>query len=120
MKNDNYPNISIGQILYREKSNRNSLFEIEEFEVSKIGKKYFYLKGLGERFPIRKETLTYECKNYTQHNFKLYKTKQEILDNREKYNLINKLRKHLDWTGDHKNNSLDQLRAAATALCLLT
>ena len=65
------PAVFIGQVLFREKFNRNAPSEIVEVTVGKVGKKYFYLTGREERYPIDKETLKYTDKNYIQSNFQL-------------------------------------------------
>lgn len=112
------PAVIVGQVLYRERFNRNSPTEIQEVTVSKIGKKYFYLKEWDDRYPVNKETLKYEDKVYSQNNFQLYRDKQEILDRREKSKLIDALQKHFNWSGNGSRNSLEQLRKAAEILGL--
>lgn len=112
------PAVFVGQILYLERSNRNAPSEIEEVTVQRIGKKYFYLNGWEERYPIGKENLLYESKEYSQHNFQLYRTKQEILDRKERANLISKLKAHFDWHGNSSKNTLEQLRSAVDVLCV--
>ena len=110
--------VFVGQTLYRETYNRDAPGEIKEFVVSKIGKKYFYLIGWENRYPINKESLRYEDKNYTQRSFQLYRNKQEILDRRERADLLNRLKKHFDWSGNSNKNTLEQLRIAADVLGL--
>lgn len=112
------PAVFVGQVLYREKSNRNAPSEIVEVTVGKVGKKYFYLTGLGERYPIDKETLKYTDKKYSQSNFQLYRDKQEILDRREKSKLLDVLQKHFNWSGNGSRNTLEQLRQVANILGL--
>ena len=112
------PAVFVGQVLYREKSNRNAPSEIVEVTVGKVGKKYFYLTGWEERYPIDKETLKYTDKNYNQRNFQLYKDKQEILDRREKSKLFDVLQKHFNWSGNGSRNTLEQLREVANILGL--
>jgi hypothetical protein len=108
--------ISVGQVLYREKRIRNQPSEIEEVTVGKVGKKYFYLTGWQEKYPINKETLEYKGNNYSHNNFQLYRDKQEILDRKEKSSLRNKLQKHFNWSGNGSGNTLEQLRKAAEIL----
>lgn len=108
--------IVIGQKLYREDSRRNAPVEIVEETVSKVGKKYFYLTGWEERYPISKENLKYEDKNYTQNNFQLYASKEEILDRREKNRLVNLLKKHFSWSTSGADNTLEQLRQVVEIL----
>lgn len=110
------PDIFVGQVLYREIHNYNAPPEIKEVVVSKIGKKYFYITGWEERYPIDKETLKHEDKNYIRNSFQLYKDKQEIFDLREKKRLLEKLRKYFDWSGNGSTNTLEQLRQAAEIL----
>ena len=112
------PAVFVGQVLYREKSNRNAPSEIVEVTVGKVGKKYFYLTGWEERYTIDKETLKYTDKNYNQRNFQLYKDKQEILDRREKSKLFDVLQKHFNWSGNGSRNTLEQLREVANILGL--
>lgn len=72
-------NIEVGQVLY----NRS----LQEFIVTRIGKKYFYVKekqyNSKKEIPIEKDSLKYINKDYSQHNFKLYRNEQERLDEKE-------------------------------------
>jgi len=101
--------IEIGQPLYRQMTGRYSNGEIKEYIVEKIAKKYIYLKD-NERYKIQKDTLKYVCENYSQQNFQLYESKQEILDINEKNKLFELIRKSFDWSGNINNFSLEQLR----------
>jgi hypothetical protein len=112
------PAVFVGQVLFREKFNRNAPSEIVEVTVGKVGKKYFYLTGWAERYPIDKETLKYTDKNYSQSNFQLYRDKQEILDRREKSKLFDLLQKHFNWSGNGSKNTLEQLRKVVDVLGL--
>ncbi len=112
------PAVFVGQVLFREKFNRNAPSEIVEVTVGKVGKKYFYLTGWEERYPIDKETLKYTDKNYSQSNFQLYRDKQDILDRREKSKLYDLLQKHFNWSGNGSKNSLEQLRKVVEVLGL--
>lgn len=112
------PAVFVGQVLYREKSNRNAPPEIVEVTIGKIGKKYFYLTGLEERYPVDKGTLKYTDKNYSQSNFQLYRDKQEILDRREKSKLLNILQKYFHWSGNASRNTLQELRQVSEILGL--
>jgi len=116
--NDAKRSVFVGQVLYREKSNRNAPSEIVEVTVGKVGKKYFYITGLEERYPIDKKTLKYSNKNYIQNNFQLYIDKQEIFDRIEKSKLLNALQKHFNWSGDGSRNTIEQLRQVANILGL--
>src|SRR3990167_9013465 len=110
--------IVAGRVLFRHKYKKNSPPEIEEVVVSKVGKKYFYLKGWEERYPIGKENLLYQSKEYSQNNFQLYRTRQEILDLLERSKLLEILCKHFQWSGNSVNITLDQLRSAVEVLGL--
>ena len=112
------PAVFIGQVLYREKSTRNEPSEIVEETVGKVGKKYFYLTGWEERYPVDKETLEYTDKNYSQSNFQLYRDKQEILDRKEKERLTYVLYKHFHRSGNKHKNTLEQLKKAVEVLGL--
>lgn len=112
------PAVYVGQVLFREKFNRNAPSEIAEVTVGKVGKKYFYLTGWEGRYPIDKETLKYTDKNYNQSDFQLYRDKQEILDRREKSKLYDLLQKHFNWSGNRSKNTLEQLRKAVEVLGL--
>lgn len=102
-------NIREGQVLYKETYGRYITTRIETVTVSKIGRKYFYLLE-DDSHPINKETLKYEDKNYSQHDFQLYRTEKEILDRREKSELFESLRKAFDWSSKSTNYTLEQLR----------
>lgn len=112
------PDIFVGQVLYREKSIRNQPSEIREVTVGKVGKKYFYLTCMGEKYPINIKTLEYIDKRYNQFNFKLYGSKQEILDIKETNVLFYKLQQHFSWVGNSRKNTLEQLRQAVEVLGL--
>ena len=111
-------NIYVGQTLYREIEKRNSPVIIQEVTVGKIGKKYFYLNGFGlEKYPVDKETLRYTDKTYTQNNFILYRTKEEIDEKNEKIRLTNILSKHFD-RGNKSTHSLKELQKVVEILGL--
>ena len=113
-----FPAVFVGQVLFREKINRNAPSEIVEVTVGKVGKKYFYLTGWEETYPVDKETLEYTDKNYSQRNFQLYRDKQEILDRKEKERLTDVLYKHFHWSGNKYKNTLEQLKKAVEVLGL--
>lgn len=112
------PAVFVGQKLYREVSVRNSPPEIKEYEVESIARKYIYLKGLGKDYPVNKETLWHENKNYSQSSFKLHTDKQSILDRRERDRLCAELQRHFSWAGHSKRNTLEELRECAKILKL--
>ena len=109
MKTEN--DFYVGQKLYIDKGKR-----IEEVTISSIRRKYLYLDGYYDRYPIDKQTLTYKNKNYTNDSFTLVKDKQEILDKNEKSNLLRLLRVCFDWNGIAKDLSLEYLRKIAEIL----
>lgn len=108
--------IFVGQVLYLEETKRHQDSEIIEVTVGSIGKKYLYLEGWREQYPVDKKTLEYRHKNYSQHNFQLYRSRQEILDKWERSKLYNLLQKHFNWSGSGSKNTLEQLRKAVQAL----
>jgi YesN/AraC family two-component response regulator len=76
-----------------------------EYQISKIGSKYFELDGYRAKFDI--QTL----RQATELNYpaQCYLTLQEILDGREQASLTDKVRKAISQYGK-SNLSLDQLR----------
>lgn len=100
--------IIIGTKLYRQFTGRNSPTEIKEYTVSKIGNKYIRLEGAD--YGIDKQTLRYEDKMYSQHNFQLYKSKEEIEEMQEQRLLFAKIKKAFYDYSPPKNISLEQLR----------
>ena len=109
MKKDVVVVVIVGQILYREKSYINEPTKIEEVTVGKIGKKYFYLTGLEERYPIDKETLRYTDKVYIQNGFQLYLDKQKIIDKNEAATLYTNIQKVFRDYSDNRL-TIEQLR----------
>jgi hypothetical protein len=109
--------IFVGQLLYRDASSEQYPDGIQELTVESVGKKYFYTKEAGSRYPIDKKTLFYQNKKYPQSTFLLYRDKQVILDRNERTLLINKLRVHFDfWKNNSDKNTLEQLRSAVDVL----
>lgn len=92
-------NLTIGQILYD--------YKLREFRINKIGNKYFECEDRWGRFVI--ETLKFDCPNYTQNQFQLYVSKQEILDIKERQELVSEIKK-IFWGWGKINLSLEQLR----------
>jgi len=109
--------IFVGQVLYQEVGSKQYLSGIRKLTVESVGKKYFYTKEAGSRYPIDKKTLFYQNKKYPQSTFLLYRDKQVILDRNERTLLINKLRVHFDfWKNNSDKNTLEQLRSAVAVL----
>ena len=92
-------NLKVGQIFYN--------YDLKEFVVSKIFNKYFECEDRWGRFVI--ETLKFDCPNYTQNQFQLYVSKQEILDIKERQELVSEIKK-IFWGWGKINLSLEQLR----------
>lgn len=91
--------IYVGQTVYRKKTDYRGGWsgEVSECQVERIGKKYFYLKN-DNGSPISLNTLRYES-NYSSLSFRVYLSKQEILDEVETSNLISSIRKTFDYYG---------------------
>lgn len=111
--------LEVGTKLYRYKSSRYTEPEIIEYTVSKIGKKYFELKEInGSRFFI--ENLRYDAGAYSNSSWQLYKTAQEILDEKEFDKLYSSLCRHFSHYTNRSRNTLEQLRQIAEVLGLKT
>jgi hypothetical protein len=100
--------LEIGQTLYREIHYRNDAPYIKQVKITSIGRKYFYVDS-DERHPIEINSMTYTSKNYSQHNFTLRLTENEILECWEKNKLCEKLRKLFAYFSK-PDLTLDQLR----------
>lgn len=96
--------LKVGQTLYS--------YDLREFIVSKIAKKYFECENHRGKFVI--ETLKYYSPEYTQAIFQLYIDKQFILDTRERKRLESELRNKIGVYGS-TSLSLEQLRT----ICLI-
>ena len=108
--------ITVGQTLYRQSQRRGEPLEIQKEVVVRIGKKYFYLEGWRSKdYPINIETLWYEHKNYSQNNFRLYLTEQEIHDELEQQQLSVQIERRIR---DYRLGTLplEKLRAIAEIL----
>jgi len=106
------PPIKVGDVLYRNQG------EIIEVTVCRIGRTYLYLVEHGKidvEHPIDKISLRHTNKTWPQRSFQLYRTKQEIADKRELFQLREAFRKHFEWNRRDRN-TLDQLREAARVL----
>lgn len=97
--------LHIGQVLYRE--TKEGI--VEEIVVT-IGKKYFTTDGSPRADKILIDDLTHHVKNYTQWNYTLYLTKEEILAKNERYELYEKIRKYFNSYSPLKEHTLTQLR----------
>ena len=105
------PAVFVGQVLFREVSSRYTDWHITEHKVTKIGKKYFECEGLRDKITIA--TLMHENKVYSQSNYQMYRTKQEILDKNELNKLYNNIQKTFSHYNHNKNFTLEQLRQVA-------
>lgn len=108
--------ITVGQLLYREIKRRHRPSEIVEVTIGKVGRKYFYLSGRDEKYPVDKVTLTHRNHDYSQCGFTLYRNRQEIADKAERQYLLDVIQKHFERWGDGRNSTLEQLRAVADAV----
>lgn len=103
MKNE----IKVGQIVYSEKGQ-----EVLEWEVTKIGRKYFYVKNSWWEKKVDFEELRYEDKDYTQHNIQFYLTREEINLKNENNSLLRELSNQFSNSYYHTKKvlTLDQIR----------
>jgi len=100
-----------GQIVYCEPGTgwvRKRSEDIVEGSVEKIGKKYIYIKILGNTYRFHKENLK-QVTNYPA-SYYLYINKQEILDERESLKLYSYIKSHFDPYTPSKRLNLDKLR----------
>ncbi len=88
----NKENLFIGQKLYGQKSDQRGGVkgDIFTFTVSKISKIYFEVEETRDRFRI--DTLRYENPEYSQFNYGLYFSKQEIMDKQEGQKLYSEIK----------------------------
>jgi hypothetical protein len=96
----------VGQILFKREKSAYNGGSIKEYKITKIGKKYFECEGLRERFNV--SDLYYECKNYSQNNYKLYMSVKEIEEEDEYNNLLKQIRE--DFRSYSPSFTLEQLR----------
>jgi hypothetical protein len=108
--------IQVGQIVFREFHHRGQPVEIKPYTVTKVGKKYFYLNN-DDRYPIGKDDLMHRDKMYTQSNFQVYRTEQEITERQEKAELIQKIKSFCDdCKGEIKHCTLEQIKQISAAI----
>ena len=105
------PAVFVGQVLFKEVTSRYSDTYISEHTVIKVGKKYFECEGLRDKFNIT--NLTHEDKMYSQRNYKLYRSKQEIHDKNEFVDLMHKIQNTFSHYNHNKDFTLEQLRQIA-------
>lgn len=103
--------VFVGQVLFKEVTSRHTGTYISEHTVTKVGKKYFECDGLRDKFNIN--NLTHEDKDYSQRNYKLYRSKQEIQDENEFADLMAKIQNAFSHYNYNKDFTLEQLRQIA-------
>lgn len=107
--------ITVGMKLYRDAASKYNRDAIDEYTVSKIGRKYFKVEE-APQYKIEIDTLEYKSKEYSQHNFSLYANKQTILDCRESDRLFWKIKQYFNSYA--AKGTLEQLRAISEILGL--
>lgn len=101
--------IKEGDILYGREGSRHGAQGIMEYKVAKVGRVYFEVDDYNRRrYSIK--TLEYVCKNYSQNNHQLYKTKEEILDMLEHERLSTVIRDEFKYKYGKLPYSLEQLK----------
>jgi len=106
--------MQIGDKVYLKPTDRNSRRgkEVQEYIISKIGRKYLeVVQQLGDTFSIKfdMEKEYQQVSNYSA-DWELYFSKQEILDEQESIRLSDDIRKEIGNYGFPKDLSLDQLK----------
>jgi hypothetical protein len=81
--------IAVGTVLYG--VNKGKTYAAT---VTKSGTKYFYVNDREEGYSH--ETLEFKNKTYTNHRIQLYRTEQEILDEREYWESLQFIRRYFD------------------------
>jgi hypothetical protein len=109
-------NLKIGQKLYQNAYSKAGA-NIVEYEIESIGKKYIYLKN-ASRYPINKNNLMYESKNYSGNKFQLYLTREEIIEENDRRKYLDILKRY--FNNYSNTNTLDELRQASEILKLTT
>jgi len=101
--------LHVGMKLYREIHKRGFAPEIKEYTISKIARKYIYLSE-NDRYPIDKTSLTFTDPAYSQNNFKLYRSENEIKDMWETNRLFNKIKASFNGYYVPNDLNLEKLR----------
>jgi len=100
---NNIHNLKVGQIVYKWER-YTTKYKIEEVEISKIGRVYFYLKG-------KREDQKYDLKDLSNlYSEQIYLTKEEMLDEREYDKKYSEIRKEFTESSYFCDLTLDQLR----------
>jgi len=100
--------IFVGQILFKEVSTRDTERRITEHTVTKVGNKYFECTDLRDKITI--SNLKHEDKVYSQHNYQMYKSKEEILEKNELIELYNSIKTAFSHYTHDQKFTLEQLR----------
>ena len=100
--------LKIGQILFD--------WELNEYEISKIGNKYFECKDC-HRYKFEIETLKHRDPMYSQRSVQLYLDKQKIEDIKEHEKLLTGIRAKIQPYGT-VGITLEQLREIAKIINL--
>ena len=109
IKKTELPTVFVGQVLFREANRRGESPVITEHTVTKVGRKYFDCTDIGGKILIK--TLRHGNSFYSQFNFQMYRTMEEILDINEEISLYSDIRKVFSTYYNPKNKlSLAQLR----------
>ena len=104
------PAVFVGQILFREINTRYKK-AITEHIVTKVGKKYFECSDLRDKITI--SNLKHEDNVYSQRNYQMYRSKQEILDKNEMNSLFQKIKQSFSDYNHNGNFTIEQLRNIA-------
>ena len=107
------PKVFVGQILFREINTRYKK-EITEHTVTKVGKKYFECSDLRHKITI--SNLKHEYNVYSQNNYQMYRSKQEILDKNEMNSLFQKIKQSFSDYNHNANFTIEQLRNIANII----
>ena len=111
----NIKDLKVGQIVFVRKvgsSARYAQDPIVEAVIEKVGVKYLYLKGyISSKFGFEYPESSV-VRDISEHsaNYEVYLSKQEIIDDIEKYNLKLELKRFFDWSGKASHLTLEQLR----------
>jgi len=116
IKKTELPTVFVGQVLFREANRRGEV--ITEHTVTKVGRKYFDCTDIRHKITI--ETLRYENSVYSQFNFQMYRTMEEILDKNEEISLYSAIQKVFSAYHPSNKLSLAQLRNISGIIGIIT
>ena len=98
--------INVGDSVYLKKGG-----DISAFRVTKLGRKYFYVKYDYKEIPVTFDTFRYEDKDYPQYNKQFYRTEEELLEILEMEKINERL--YFQFSNNHSTKVLltnEQLR----------